>query len=157
MIKVFYQPRKSGKTKKMIEMSNKLNQTIIVNNRTMANLIAAQAEDMGLIIHRPIAVMDYINLINADGFNHRKLESVLIDEAQMVLSTLLKSRITAMTITEWNDYEVGEGVEYDALDELNDVKNSLAEEVTLLKQLLTLKDNEIDRLNKTVDRLASKE
>ena len=149
MIKVFYQPRRSGKTTKMIEMSNKLNQTIIVNNQTTANLIAAQAEDMGLIIPHPIGVMDYVSLTSKDGFNSRDLEPVLIDEAQHVLRELLKSKVTAMTITDWSDYDV--------LDDLNDVKNSLAEEVTLLKQLLTLKDNEIDRLNKTVDRLASKE
>lgn len=155
MTEVFYQPRRSGKTTKMIEMSNKLNQTIIVNNRTTANLIAAQAEDMGLIIPHPRDVMDYIR--STDGFNYLDLEPVLIDEAQSVLSKLLKTKVTAMTITDWNDYETVEVVEYDALDELNDVKNNLAEEVTLLKQLLTLKDNEIDRLNKTVDRLASKE
>jgi uncharacterized protein YdcH (DUF465 family) len=149
MIEVFYQQRKNGKTTKMIEMSNKLNQTIIVNNRTTANLIAAQAEDMGLIIPHPRGVMDYISLTSKDGFNSRDLEPVLIDEAQHVLRELLKAKITAMTITDWSDYDV--------LDDLNDVKNSLAEEVTLLKQLLTLKDNEIDRLNKTVDRLASKE
>ena len=149
MTEVFYQPRLSGKTTKMIEMSNKLNQTIIVNNRTTANLIAAKAEDMGLIIPHPIGVMDYVSLANRDGFNSHDIEPVLVDEVQHVLRELLKTKVTAMTITDWNGYDV--------LDDLNEVKNNLADEVVLLKQLLTLKDKEIERLNKTVERLASKE
>ncbi|GEM02517.1 hypothetical protein SAMN05421839_10625 [Halolactibacillus halophilus] len=105
MIKVFCQPRKSGKTTKLIKMAHESNAIIIVNSSDQAKEVSFIAKRMGLVIPKPISVDEYIS-----SYDKYKRYPLLVDEAQSVLNRLLKGNVQAMTIT---DYD--ETIDYDKL------------------------------------------
>lgn len=136
MTKVFYQPRGNGKTKRLIEMSNKFNQIIITCNAVEIRAIKKRADDMGLNIPEPRTAIDYIRDFN--NFNQFEVDPVLVDEATHVLRSLLGAKITAITVS-----DESETIECNGIDEIKKRNEMLTREVELLRQLLEIKEKQI--------------
>lgn len=82
--------RGSGKTTKLIKISNKTKAPIICRTRKMAKLIKERAKEMGLEIPNPMTIDMYKN-------EKYRYEKVLIDDIDLVLKMYLNSEIVCAT------------------------------------------------------------
>lgn len=82
--------RCSGKTTKLIKISNKTKAPIICRNRNMAKFIKTMAKEMGLEIPNPMTIDMYKN-------EKYRYEKVLIDDLDLVLGQFLVTRILYAT------------------------------------------------------------
>lgn len=78
--------RGSGKTTKLIEMSEKTGATIVTATYPMVKYIQMTADQMGKKIPVPITVTNYIRLLASGGLG--KSQKYLVDELQMILSEM---------------------------------------------------------------------
>lgn len=99
-------PRQNGKTSRLIRLSHETGLYIMAPNRMQAANIFQQAEKMGLEIHNPVAVIDYMQTRFAGSYIRR--QGLLIDDADAVLQTLMPEiEIKAMTMTYPDPWEEG--------------------------------------------------
>lgn len=82
--------RCSGKTTKLIKISNKTKSPIICRNRNIAKFIKTMAKEMGLEIPNPMTIDMYKN-------EKYRYEKVLIDDLDLVLGQFLVTRILYAT------------------------------------------------------------
>lgn len=94
-MKIILDKRRSGKTVRLVVESHIKNVPIMTLNRQMAKIVKESAEWLGLKIPDPICLDDFLRNRHYDYEN-----GILIDEAQMVLTELLKTKIHTMTLTE---------------------------------------------------------
>lgn len=94
-MKIILDKRRSGKTVRLVVESHTKNVPIMTLNRQMAKIVKESAERLGLKIPDPICLDDFLRNRHCDYEN-----GILIDEAQMVLTELLKTKIHTMTLTE---------------------------------------------------------
>lgn len=88
--------RGCGKTKQLIEMSNKNHTYIVCADQNRLKYIASMARKMGLDIPFPITA-------NELPLRSRYIEEVLVDDVEDVLSVLIGKRVkVASTSMEFN-------------------------------------------------------
>lgn len=87
--------RGSGKTTKLIKISNKTKAPIICRNRNMAKFIKTMAKEMKLEIPEPLLLCDIRT--KPYRFNRTGETGVLIDDIDLVLSQFLGTRILYAT------------------------------------------------------------
>ena len=91
-------PRQNGKTSRLIQLSHETGLYIMAPTRAQAAFIFQQAKKMGLDIHNPVAVIDYMNTRFAGSYIRR--QGLLVDNADAVLQALMPEiEIKAMTMT----------------------------------------------------------
>lgn len=91
-------PRQNGKTSRLIQLSHETGIYIIAANRMQGTQILRQAEEMGLYIPNPVAVIDYMKTRFAGSYIRR--QGLLVDNADAVLQALMPEiEIKAMTMT----------------------------------------------------------
>lgn len=96
-MKVIAKGRGNGKTAELINMSHETKCYISVQTPNQAKEIFARAKSQGFNIPYPILYSDLIGgKLRSTSVAYR---GVLIDEAQILLKTLIDVPITAMTIT----------------------------------------------------------
>lgn len=83
--------RQTGKTSKLIRISAAEGRYIVVPTEGMKRSVARQAREMGLNIPYPVCSAEL-------PFHVRFHSSVLVDEAQMLLETIIGAPISAMTV-----------------------------------------------------------
>lgn len=93
-MKVVSLPRGAGKTSAAIMESYKTGRYILVMNKMQARMVFDRAQQLGLNIPFPITLHE---CRNSQGLN---IEEVIVDEAGMVLETLLDKKVSMVTITE---------------------------------------------------------
>lgn len=94
-MEIILDKRGRGKTVRLVVESHIKNVPIMTLNRQMAKIVKESAEWLGLKIPDPICLDDFLRNRHHDYEN-----GILIDEAQMVLTELLKTKIHTMTLTE---------------------------------------------------------
>ena len=87
--------RQTGKTTKLIEISEKTGMYILVATRARAYCLANLAREEGKNIPYPVTVEDYIR---SGGFRGSFIKSILIDDADAVLNQIFKN-VDIHTIT----------------------------------------------------------
>ena len=98
-------PRGGGKTTWALRESSRTGYTLVVLAYSTKRLHMEQAIDMGLIIPEPITFDDFIKGRGSEG---RKVNGYIIDNADLLLSSLAKDApIKAVTISTNHTYEVG--------------------------------------------------
>lgn len=105
-MKIINLPRGCGKTTRLLYASEFQNIPILCATYAQKDYLLSQAERLGLIIHEPIVASE-ITSNRIRGSNAAKMD-LLVDEAPMVLQTLLNSlgmmgEIKAITLTEKDD------------------------------------------------------
>lgn len=102
-MKIINLPRGCGKTTRLLYASEFQDIPILCATCTQKDYLVSQAEKLGLVIPEPIVVSE-ITSNRVRGSNAAKMD-LLVDEAPMVLQTLLNSlgmmgEVKAITLTE---------------------------------------------------------
>ena len=99
-MKIILDKRGSGKTVRLVVESHVKNVPIMTLNRQMVKIIKESAKWLGLKIPEPICLDDFLKNRHIQGRNNHDYENgILIDEAQLVLTELLKTKIHTITLT----------------------------------------------------------
>ena len=85
--------RRSGKTIRLVVESHVKSIPIMTVNRQMVKSIKESAKWLGLKIPEPICLDKFLE----DGHNYE--DGILIDEAHLVLTKLLRTKIHTITLT----------------------------------------------------------
>lgn len=102
-------PRQNGKTSRLIQLSHETGLYIMAPTRAQAHFIFQQAEKMGLGIHNPVAVFDYMHTRFAGSYIRR--QGILIDNADAVLQALMPEiEIKGITMTYPDPWEEEGGI-----------------------------------------------
>lgn len=92
--------RGEGKTKELIQLSHDTNTYILVANRSRQRELFWLAHELGIYIHNPVTVEDYMRTQFRGSF----IKHILIDDADDVLKTIF-SNLTIDAITMRKDEE----------------------------------------------------
>ncbi len=78
--------RQTGKTAALLHMSASKHIPILTTNGSNAKLLEARAKEMGIVIPDPIVCTSLDSFFNSHNYH----EGVIVDDAEWVLSTMLK-------------------------------------------------------------------
>ena len=92
--------RGEGKTKELIQLSHDTNTYILVANRSRQRELFWFAHELGIDIHNPVTVEDYMRTQFRGSF----IKHILIDDADDVLKTIFNN-LTIDAITMRKDEE----------------------------------------------------
>ena len=105
-MKVIVGNRGSGKTRKLVELSARMNRTILVASKELVRTTFQMAQDLGLDISMPMTYNEFMNA-KQDAILGKKMliEGVILDDANVFVEYMLRSPVIAMAVTS-NDAEV---------------------------------------------------
>lgn len=95
-MKIIYKPRGKGKTTQLLYSSDTTRIPILVATEAQKRLLIDNAQFLGLNIPQPLSVADIIN--GRRGGSH--IESCYVDNAEIVLSSLINMNVVALTLSD---------------------------------------------------------
>lgn len=95
-MKIIARPRKAGKTTELILEAEKSYSHIICPDHRAANIIWAQAREIGAVIPQPITWDEF----REGRYYGEGIESFMIDDADIILQKMTSVPIKAITVTE---------------------------------------------------------
>lgn len=95
-MKIIYKPRGGGKTAQLLYSSDTTRIPILVATAAQKGFLIEEAQRLELNIPQPLSVADIING-NQRG---SRIESCYVDNAEMVLMSLINMNVAALTLSD---------------------------------------------------------
>lgn len=95
-MEIIIKPHQTGKTQELIRRSAESGAYMVCIHRREALRVVAAAEEMGLRIHFPLTLDEFLQGL----YYGRRVKSLLIDNADLFLQAVSSVPIDAMTISE---------------------------------------------------------
>lgn len=110
-MEIYAGSRKSGKTFSLIERSSETGIPILVTNNKMKEFVQGFAKRMG---------KTNISIITIHEIKSRPQDKVLVDDADRILSVLLKTKIAGMSATATNLVDLGPTKPFEVQERVNE-------------------------------------